>query len=291
MAPSVASLYLCSTPIGNLEDITLRALDVLRQVSWIAAEDTRHTRTLLKRYEIDTPLTSLHEHNETAKSPHLVERLLAGESGAVVSDAGTPMLSDPGFELVRVALDLGVPVVPVPGPSALLAALVASGLPAYPFYFGGFLPRKKGERRARLESLRSLQATLVFYEVPHRLRTTLDDVASLYPQRDAAVARELTKVHEEFIRGEVAEVVEHFAQVEPRGECVLLIAGASTAEQGVDVDDDQIQAALVSAIEAGKNKKEAIKDVASFLAIDRKRVYRVSIDLSVKGDEASRQDK
>ncbi len=200
-----------------------------------------------------------------------------------MSDAGTPMLSDPGFELVRAALEAGVNVVPIPGASALLAALVASGLPPYPFYFGGFLPRKRGELRARLESLRSLQATLIFYEVPHRLRTTLALAASLFPDRDAAVARELTKLHEEYTRGPVHEVSDHFARVEPRGECVFLIAGASDDVARGEVNDAQIEAALKGAMEAGKSKKEAIKDVASFLNIERKRVYRISINLSAKG--------
>lgn len=194
-------LYLCATPIGNLEDISLRALRILGEVAWIAAEDTRQTMKLLRRYEIATPVISYHEHNEEERATALVERLIAGEDGALVSDAGTPAISDPGYPLVQRAIEAGVPVIPVPGPSAVIAALIVSGLPPHPFYFGGFLPRKKQERQKTLEELRSLSATLVFYEAPHRLAQTLRQAADVLGARDAAVARELTKVHEEVRRG------------------------------------------------------------------------------------------
>lgn len=195
------TLYLVATPIGNLEDISLRALRVLGEAAVIAAEDTRHTRKLLSHHGLHARLVSLHEHNERARAPALIERLLAGESIALVSDAGTPGLSDPGTDLVGAAVAAGVPIVPIPGPSAFLAALVASGLPASPVTFLGFLPVASGERRRALDSIRSLQHTLVLFEAPHRLLRTLRDLTQvLGGERRTAVARELTKVHEEVFR-------------------------------------------------------------------------------------------
>lgn len=285
MAPEAGRLYVCSTPIGNQSDITLRALDVLRSVSCIAAEDTRETRKLLDFHGIKTPLTSLHEHNEASKSAVLVRRMQAGEALALVSDAGTPVVSDPGLLLVRAALEAGITVVPVPGASALLAALVASGLPAHPHYFGGFLPRKSSERLAVFESLRALSATLVFYEVPHRLRSSLRDLASAFPERRTVVARELTKLYEEFVRGTPEELCEHFTATEPRGECVILVEGITPKEQQIEVSDAAVEAALMASIDAGKSKKEAIKDVASFLGLSKNAVYRVAISLTAKEGE------
>lgn len=275
------TLYLCATPIGNLEDITLRALSTLREVDWIAAEDTRRTRKLLNHFGISKPVISYHEHNEAQRAAELLERLARGESGALVSDAGTPVLSDPGYPLVRRAIEEGIAVVPVPGPSALIAALIVSGLPPHPFYFGGFLPRKEAERARVLKELAPLPATLVFYEAPHRLVETLEAARSILGDRNAAVARELTKLHEEVRRGKLSELASHFGAEGARGECVVVIAGAeaSGGERESDPPDDEIIAALKAEIAAGFTKKEAIKRVASLLRVRRKLVYQKSLNL------------
>lgn len=272
-------LYLCATPIGNLEDISLRALRILGEVAWIAAEDTRQTMKLLRRYEIATPVISYHEHNEEERATALVERLIAGEDGALVSDAGTPAISDPGYPLVQRAIEAGVPVIPVPGPSAVIAALIVSGLPPHPFYFGGFLPRKKQERQKTLEELRSLSATLVFYEAPHRLAQTLRQAADVLGARDAAVARELTKVHEEVRRGSLEELAEHFGKEGVRGECVIVIQGARghEAAESEQPSPDTIIRALREQITSGRTKKEAIKQVASLYRVGRNEVYRLAV--------------
>ncbi len=227
------TLYLVATPIGNLEDVSLRALRILREVSVVAAEDTRHTRKLLTHHGVSARLVSLHAHNERARTPALVARLLAGETIAVVSDAGTPGLSDPGAGLVRAAADAGIPVVPVPGPSAFLAALVVSGLPTAPVTFLGFLPASQGDRRRVLEGIRALRHTLVLYESPHRLQKTLRALLAILGDRRIAVAREMTKIHEEVFRGRLHETLEHFSAHPPRGEFTLVIEGASAAEAGV----------------------------------------------------------
>jgi 16S rRNA (cytidine1402-2'-O)-methyltransferase len=231
-------LLVCATPIGNLGDVTLRVLDALRDADLIAAEDTRITRRLLDRYDIVTPLEPYHAHNLERRTPVLVERMSAGARVALVSDAGTPGVSDPGAHLVDACLNAGVPVEVLPGPSAIVAALVASGLPTHAFYFGGFLPRKAGERRQRLASLASLDATLVFYESPRRTAATLASLAEALPGRDAAMARELTKIHEEVVRGPVADLAAALAGRELKGEVVLLVgppargAGRGSARSG-----------------------------------------------------------
>ena len=217
------SLYLVATPIGNLADITLRAIDVLKHVALIACEDTRHTRKLLQHYGIPTRTVSYHEHNEQQRAQELIDVLKRGDDVAVVSDAGTPAISDPGFRLVRAAIENDVPVVPVPGPSALIAALTAAGLPTDEFFFGGFLPPRANARRTRLGELRQVPGTLVFYEAPHRLAETLKDAYEMLGEREAVVARELTKLHEELRRGRLSELTEHYTTEEPRGEIVLLI--------------------------------------------------------------------
>jgi len=280
--PDPGVLYLCSTPIGNMEDITLRALRVLREVDLVAAEDTRRTGLLLRRHGIEAPLISYHEHNEVERAQELVERLLAGESVALVSDAGTPAISDPGYEIVRRAVDAGVKVVAVPGASALLAALIASGLPPQPFYFGGFLPRRSAERRRLLDGLASLAATLVFYEAPHRLTAALDDVASVFPDRTVAVARELTKVHEEIVRGPAVELLRRFSDCPPKGECVLVIGPEEAPRsKGREITEDEIARALAASLKSGKTKKEAVREVASHLGVSRNRVYDAAIQLSL----------
>jgi 16S rRNA (cytidine1402-2'-O)-methyltransferase len=219
-------LYVVATPIGNLEDISLRALRILREVGLIAAEDTRKTRRLLNAYDVDTPLTSYHEHSPKAKLEHLLDHL-EGEDLALVSEAGMPGLSDPGYDLVVTAIDRGILVVPVPGPSAVVTALVISGLPTDQFVYVGFLPRRKGQRQRLLSSISDESRTIVAFETPHRLREALTDIGGILGDRRVSVCRELTKVHEEIFRGRVSQAREHFAQ--PRGEFSLVIEGKTRA--------------------------------------------------------------
>ena len=220
----MGTLYVVGTPIGNLEDISLRALRTLREVDLIAAEDTRTTRILLQAHQISTPLTSFHEFSTPAKLRQLGERLESADV-ALVSDAGTPGVSDPGFPLIRAAIDAGHPVVPIPGPSAILAALVASGLPMHQFHFLGFLPRKTGERRRALAAVADEAATLIAFESPHRLRSALADASAVLGNRPMAAARELTKKFEEIARGTVDELLERYGREVPRGEFTLVFAG------------------------------------------------------------------
>jgi 16S rRNA (cytidine1402-2'-O)-methyltransferase len=219
-------LYVVATPLGNLEDVTLRALEVLRSADVVACEDTRVTRRLLLRHGVEARLVSYHEHNERTKAPHLAERAAAGEKVALVTNAGTPLLSDPGYHLVRECLERGVRVVPVPGPSAATAALVASGLPTHRFVFIGFPPRKPGPRRRALEGVSSFVGSILLFEAPQRLAATLREAADVLGPRRACVARELTKVHEEFVRGTLQELAERFAASPPRGECTVVVEGA-----------------------------------------------------------------
>ena len=220
----MGTLYVVGTPIGNLEDITLRALRVLREVELIAAEDTRTTRTLLRAHDIGTPMVSYHEFSGPARARQLVERLDSGDV-ALVSDAGMPGLSDPGFPLIKQTLEAGHRVVPVPGPSAILAALVASGLPMHAFHFLGFLPRKSGQRRRALAAVADEEATLIAFESPHRLAASLADAAEVFGNRPMAAGRELTKKFEEVVRGTIPELAERYAREEPRGEFTLVIGG------------------------------------------------------------------
>src|SRR5882724_2826456 len=227
------TLYLIATPIGNLEDITHRAVRLLGEVDVIACEDTRHTKKLLNHYGINAKTISYHEHNERERALELIERLKSGADVAVVSDAGTPGISDPGFRLARLAIDNEIRVVPVPGASALITALVASGMPTDDFFFGGFLPSRSGARRARLSELRSIPATLIFYEGPHRIAATLKDARDILGEREAVVARELTKMHEQIARGRLSELARRFSSAESaRGEMVLIIDRAVIQNEG-----------------------------------------------------------
>ncbi len=223
---SKGTLYIVSTPIGNLEDITFRAIKVLSSVSLIAAEDTRKTKILLDHYNISKPMVSYFDHNERFRSAQLIERLRAGETIAVVSDAGTPGISDPAYRIVRDSIDNGIPVVPIPGPSALLAALVVSGLPTDSFVFEGFLPVKKG-RQTRLEFLKSETRTIVLYESPHRVTKTLRDLLVHFGDRQIVIGREISKKFEEFLRGPLSEILPKIETSTPRGEFVILIQGSS----------------------------------------------------------------
>ncbi|MFL6213126.1 MAG: 16S rRNA (cytidine(1402)-2'-O)-methyltransferase [Blastocatellia bacterium] len=269
------SLYVIATPIGNLEDITLRALRLLGEVDLIACEDTRHTRKLLSHYQISKPTVSYHEHNERERTVELIERLKSGASVALVSDAGTPLVSDPGFRLVQEAIAQGIEVVPVPGPSALIAALAASGLATDEFYFAGFLASKPSQRRARLSALAGVKATLVFYEAPHRIKATLADARVALGNRQCVLARELTKVHEEFIRGTLDEVMRTLAESDVRGELVMLIGplteGAADSEEPMRSVAEEV-AALMR--DAGLDQRAALKRVARARGLSKSEAYR-----------------
>jgi len=244
--PSPGTLYLVGTPIGNVEDLSPRAQRILSEVDLIAAEDTRHTQGLLSRFSIRRPLVSYHDHNKERRTPELVEKLKAGSSVAIVSDAGSPGISDPAFTLVRAAVDAGVPVVPIPGASSALCALEVSGLPTDRFAFEGFLPRRAARRRARIEELRRDPRTLIFFESPHRLRESLRDLAEAWGERPASISRELTKKFEETRRGTLASLLEWVESTPPRGEFVLVVGGApreATARDEADDEDDDARGA------------------------------------------------
>jgi 16S rRNA (cytidine1402-2'-O)-methyltransferase len=270
----MGTLYLVATPIGNLEDITLRALRVLRECHLIAAEDTRHTRQLLAHFDIHTPLTSYYEHNKLTKLDEVLAALAAEGDVALVSDAGTPGLSDPGYELIRAALDSGHTVVPIPGASALLAALVASGLPTDSFVYVGFMPRKESDRRRLLASLAHWPRTLVAFEAPHRLLDTLHDIESTLGDRTLAVARELTKLHEEIFHGRASEARAHFSQKEILGEITLVIAGAAVIEE--KWDEARVHAEVQHLVQSGLKKKEAAQIVADLSGWPTREVYRLA---------------
>ncbi len=269
-------IYLVATPIGNLEDITLRALRILREADVVACEDTRQTRKLLEHYDIHKPLVSYHEHNEAARAEELVERAAAGASVAVVSDAGMPGISDPGYRVVRRAIERGVPVVPVPGPVAIEAALAVSGLPAEAFRFGGFLPAKQGQRRKLLESLSGETATLVFYEAPHRIVDTLEDVVEVMGSRPVVVAREITKLHEEFLRGTAAEVLSELRRRPAvKGEITLLIArGEAPAPSQLSLRE-RVEELMR---EHKFDRMTALKQAARERGIPKREAYRQCID-------------
>ena len=268
------TLFLVATPIGNLADITHRALQVLRDADLIACEDTRHTRKLLQHYGIDTRTISYHEHNEQQRAAELIELLRQGSDVAIVSDAGTPAISDPGFRLVRAAVENEITIVPLPGPSALISALIAAGLPTDQFFFGGFLPARSSARRARFDELRSVPGTLIIYEAPHRLAASLRDAHEILGEREAVVARELTKLHEEIRRGRLSDLAEHYSTVEqPRGEIVLLID--RTVLNEADAVQSTSVAALVKQFETdGLDHRAALKKAARELGLSRAEAYR-----------------
>lgn len=269
-------LYLCATPIGNLADITYRAVEMLRTADVIAAEDTRRTRGLLAHYDIHTPMTSYHEHNKEEKGAELIERLRAGENIVCVSDAGLPGIADPGGDLVRRAIAAGIPVTPLPGANAALSALICAGLPLDGFTFVGFLPRKEKKRRELLARIAAYPETLIFYEAPHRLRETLAALAAgLGAQRRACAARELTKKFEEFRRTTLGELLAHYREHEPRGEFVLIVAGADENAPAADAAEEMSLTERYAAhIAKGLDKKEAMRRTARELGIARRDVYQ-----------------
>jgi 16S rRNA (cytidine1402-2'-O)-methyltransferase len=282
---TTGALYVCATPIGNLEDITLRALKVLGEVQLIAAEDTRRTRKLLTHYDIHTPLISYHQHNRLSRIPELVSKLKSGADIALVSDAGTPGISDPGQEIIQIAIQEGISVIPIPGASAVLAGLIIAGYETDIFTFCGFVPRGRREKRQFLEEVSKWSHTVVLYEAPHRLIDTLQVFGVTMPQRPLAICRELTKVHEEVVRGLPQELLEHFEAVSPRGEFVLVLS----AQRGEQLDTESnrgepeemvpIPAAVLQLMAEGVEKKAAIKQVARERGVSRRDVYRAVIDI------------
>ena len=282
--PIAPGLYLVATPIGNLADVSFRALQTLAAADAILAEDTRITRRLLAHYGITTPLVSYHEYSGDAVRERMARRLVDGQALALVSDAGTPLVSDPGYRLVEAAIATGIAVVPIPGPSAALAALVVSGLPTDRFFFEGFLPAKSGARRARLAELAAIPATLVLYEAPHRLAASLADAAEVLGDRAAAVARELTKLYETVRRGALSDLARTFgSEAAPKGEIVVLVAPGSGDAQAAEIAaslDDRLRAALTSL-----SVKDAVGAVAQETGLPRREVYARALALSDREPE------
>jgi len=271
-------LYVVGTPIGNLEDITLRAIRILKEVDLIACEDTRRTGKLLNAYKIQTPMVSYHEHNEMTRAPELVIQMEEGSSIALVTDAGMPVVSDPGFRLVHLAVRHSIPVVPVPGASAFVAALAACGLPVDKFRFLGFLPSKKGERKKALEELRDATKTLIFYEAPHRLLDMLKDAREMLGEREVVIAREVTKVHEQFVRGTLGSTLEYLKKRPVKGEITVLIGLPAGTEAGSDAPP-AVTASIVSEIqsvmaERRVDERAALKIVARARGVAKSEAYR-----------------
>lgn len=271
-------LYLVATPIGNLEDMTVRALRILKEVDVIAAEDTRNTKKLCNYFDISTPLISYHEHNIEAGGEKLLQYLRDGKSIALVSDAGLPCISDPGADIVEKAIEEDIAVVPIPGANAALTALIASGISPQPFYFFGFLNRNKKDRREQLEKLLKREETLVFYEAPHRIKDTLKDLQLVLGNRKITLARELTKKFEEFLRGTIEEAIEWASKTEIRGEFVIVLEGNSNPPEEVD-ETYWTSMSLVEHVdyiieETGVNSKDAIKEVAKLRGLPKRDVYQ-----------------
>ncbi|MEN9202432.1 MAG: 16S rRNA (cytidine(1402)-2'-O)-methyltransferase [Thermostichus sp. DG02_2_bins_29] len=281
-----ASLYLVATPIGNREDITLRALRILKEVDWVAAEDTRHSGQLLHHFQISTRLISYHRHNAAQRIPELLAYLSAGQPGALISDAGTPAISDPGEELVRACIQAGIPVVPVPGPVAAITALIASGLSTGRFVFEGFLPGKPSQRQAYLQQLVQEPRTLIFYEAPHRLRQTLQDLITYCgPHRQVVLARELTKLHESFWRGSLAAALEHLETQPPRGEFTLLLEGYPESDRNLNqsLSEAEVRQKLAQLLAEGLSPSAATRQLAQSLqgspGWSRRRLYQLSLQM------------
>jgi 16S rRNA (cytidine1402-2'-O)-methyltransferase len=273
---SVGKLYVCPTPIGNLEDITLRTLRVLREVDIIACEDTRHSLRLLNHYEIKKPLTSYHEHNVKEKGPELIRKLIDGNNIAIITDAGMPGISDPGEDLIKLAIAKDIEVIALPGPTASITALVVSGLNTDKFVFEGFLPSKKKDRIKELEALGDERRTIIFYESPHRVINSMEDMLQVLGNRNMAVCREITKHYEEIFRGSIEAALIRFNQGDVKGEFVIIVEGNKSVAEEIEVD---IQAELVKHLENGLTKKEAIKRVVEEKNIPKNTVYAESLKL------------
>ncbi|MDR7416512.1 MAG: 16S rRNA (cytidine(1402)-2'-O)-methyltransferase [Armatimonadota bacterium] len=279
MSRKTGTLYVVATPIGNLEDITLRALRILREVDLIAAEDTRQTTKLLQHYGIRKFLLSYHEHNERRRTEELLAQLRAGRSVALVSDAGTPGISDPGYQLIRACVEEGIPVVPVPGPSAVLAALAASGLATDRFLFAGFVPRKSSERHRFFEELKEERGTLILFESPERILESLRDLQAVMGDRRVAVCRELTKVHEEVFRGRISDAIAHLGAHPPRGEITLVVEGASPRSPEDEKTDEDLRRLLAQ----GESVRDAAEVVARAYGISRREAYRRALRIRGEG--------
>lgn len=275
------TLYIVATPIGNLEDITFRAVRILKEVDLIAAEDTRHSRKLLSHFGIATRLTPYHDHNERLKTDYLLEKLREGGSVALITDAGTPCIADPGYRIARAAAAAGIRVVPVPGPSAIITALSAAGLPTDRFAFEGFLPPRQGKRKSRLAELKDDDRVVVFYEAPHRLPDTLADMAEVLGEREAVVARELTKIHEEFRHGTIGELAAHYAGTPVKGEVAVLVAPGEDPRDNPGMDLEKL---LRQKLAAGEHSlKDVVAGVAAETGISRRDVYALALSLRNKG--------
>ena len=270
-------LYIVATPIGNLEDMTLRAIRVLKEVDLIAAEDTRHTRHLLDRYEIGTQLTSYHDHNKEEKAPVLVSRMLDGKNVALVSDAGTPGISDPGYFLINLAIDQKVRVVPIPGATAAVAALSVSGMPTDRFIFEGFLPAKHLARLKRLQQLAQEERTIIFYEAPHKIIKAVEDMLEVFGERRAVATRELTKIHEETIRGTLSDILRRLKEGTIKGEFTVIVHGASTEPLQQDIDTGEYLKNLM--LHRGMSRKDAVAAAAEELGLPKKEVYKESLKI------------
>jgi 16S rRNA (cytidine1402-2'-O)-methyltransferase len=275
------TLYIVATPIGNLEDITLRALRILKEADIIAAEDTRHTQKLLSKFDIHTPLTSYHDHNKEEKAPVLVSRLLEGKSIALVSDAGTPGISDPGYFLINLAIDQKVPVVPIPGATAAIAALSVSGLPTDRFVFEGFLPSKHTARMKRLTELAKEERTLIFYEAPHRIMQALEDMQTVLGDRQAVLTRELTKVHEQVLRGRIPNVRKQLEAGSMKGEFTIIVEATASGADRVNISPEEYLKNLI--LHRGLPKKEAIAVAAHDLGVPKKEIYKIGLTIKEEG--------
>ena len=276
--PKPGTLYIVATPIGNLEDMTFRAVRILQTVNLIAAEDTRHTGKLLQHFQIKTPQISYHEHNRQSRIPELLEYMANGQAIALVSDAGMPGISDPGYELVIACIDAGITVVPIPGASAVITALSAAGLPTDRFVFEGFLPAKAAKRREYLESLQTESRTLIFYESPYRLQESLQDLATVWGgDRQIVLARELTKLYEEFWRGTIAEAIAHYSQREPQGEYTLVLAGNPPVHP--QLTEEQLKAELLQIMTQGISRSQASRQLAKITSLPRRQLYQLALSL------------
>ena len=271
-------LYIVATPIGNLEDMTFRAIRILQEVDLIAAEDTRHTGKLLHHFQIKTPQISYHEHNRHQRLPELIDKLLLGKTIALVTDAGMPGISDPGYELVKACADANIPIIPIPGACACIVALSGSGLPTDRFIFEGFLAAKGKGRRQSLEVLQNESRTIILYESPHRLRQTLADLGNyLGIDREIVLARELTKLYEEFWRGKIGDAIAHYTHREPQGEFTIVIAGVSTIAP--ILSEEAIKAQLQELINQGVTKSQASRELAEKTSLPRRQIYQIALTI------------
>lgn len=278
--PKPGTLYIVATPIGNLEDMTFRAVRILQAVDMIASEDTRHTGKLLQHFQIKTPQISYHEHNSNSRVPELLEYLQYGKAIALVSDAGMPGISDPGYELIKACIDNNITVVPIPGASAVITALSAAGLPTDRFIFDGFLPAKSQKRKEYLISLQGESRTLVFYESPHRLRDTLADLGEILGcDRSLVIARELTKLYEEFWRGTIGEGIANYQEKEPQGEYTLLVAGTPSSKP--QLTETELKNELLSMIKQGISRSQASRDIAKDTGLSRRYLYQLALTIEM----------